>query len=75
MIFSFAACTLALLLFLKSRKIWHLTFWYAVAVAIGLAVPFGGLLSWAVMVIAPYKEDYKPKPNSFDKAFENDEDE
>lgn len=73
MIFSLAACTLAVLLFLKSRKVWHLAFWYAVAVAMGLVIPFGGLLSWAVMAIAPYKEDHIPKANSFDKEFSKDE--
>ena len=74
MIFSLAARTLAVLLFHKSRKVWHLAFLYAVAVTIGFVIPFGFLLSWVVMAIAPYKEDYIPKANSFDKEFSKDED-
>jgi hypothetical protein len=74
MIYSLATCTLAALLFLKSRKIAHLFFWYVIAVIIGWIIPFSFLLSWVIMAMAPYKEDYEPPANSFDKALRNDDD-
>jgi hypothetical protein len=73
MIFSLATCTLAALLFLNSRKIAHLFFWYVIAVALGWIIPFGFLISWVIMVMAPHKEDHKPPANSFDKAFGKDD--
>lgn len=73
MIFSLATCTLAALLFLNSRKIAHLFFWYVIAFVMGWIIPFGFLISWVIMVLAPYKEGYKPPVNSFDKAFGKDD--
>lgn len=67
---SIAVCSIVALFFVRSRRLDYLFGWYVLAVLAGAIIPFGFLVSWALMTRAKFKPGQEPKPDTFDKAFD-----
>lgn len=53
----------------KTRNRVTLGFLFILHVICGIASPILGMVSWIPMFLTPYADGYKPKKNSFDDAF------